>query len=160
MSHDYDGDRDNDGNAITMQDRLIVIAMPQRELNPTMPMPGWASMITDALTGELIPTVTSYRIVIESEATEYVRARLRMFKDEAGRPVYAGDTMVVGEDGEVLQGDFWFWVAGLIEREPDARRYRGRKPISQSAVVSYHDASDPTGVTRPEVVTEDTGSES
>jgi len=131
MSHDYDdGDKDNDGNAIEMQDRLIVISMPQRELNPTMPMPGWASMITDALTGELIPTVTNCKIVIESDATEYVRARLRMFKNEAGRPVYAGDAMVVGENGDVLQGDFWFWVAGMIERDP-VRRHLGRRPVSQ-----------------------------
>jgi hypothetical protein len=126
---------------IKTEDRLIVVEFPAPALGTMPPMPGWAVTIRDAVTGAMIPTVSRAEIVIAADATDVVKAKVRMFADEHGGPVYAGDAMVVGEDGEVLQGDFWFEVA-MLRSAPARRAPRGSSPWGVA----------PSGLTDDEVV--------
>ncbi|HUN38429.1 MAG TPA: hypothetical protein VMU95_41090 [Trebonia sp.] len=111
-----------------IQKRTVRIEVPLVSRLDSRPMPGWAVAVKDAVTGELIPTVTNAEVRIGATADGTVTARLRMFATEDGEPVYLGDAMVIDQLGEVITAEFTFYVAGFDFRVGEIRAPRGRNP--------------------------------
>jgi hypothetical protein len=74
------------------------------------PLPCWPLTARDMETGQDITTITA--MAVSWDPAALLRARVRMFTGEDGKPLYDG-TPFLGADRMVRQGEFWFQVGEM-----------------------------------------------
>ena len=96
---------------------VIRIEWPAPDLaSPYAAMLGRLITITDAVTGEMITTVSYADITVRADAREQVTAELTMFTDADGEPLTGGLPVADNDGGGFRQGTFTYVVAEMRVR--------------------------------------------
>ena len=109
------------GPALTFEGVIVIEwGKPRPGARSVEPLPAWKTAIFDALSGKPITTVS--KLEIHAPANGLVTADLTMFADQDGQPVYSGNTVYPGGDGEILTGTWPFLVAEMRVCQPASAR--------------------------------------
>jgi hypothetical protein len=91
----------------------IVVLWPEHT-RADAPYAAWGVEVRNARSGEPITTITHLAVLCLPD--DLITARVRMFTDAEGNPVFDGQPVLDG-DGGIHQGEFTFLVTGMEVRE-------------------------------------------